>query len=112
MQSRVQMIAALMRAQEQLENQPALIQLDIKRRVSDLKKTQGTVRANAYLAKTFIERSMPHSMPHVETVNVQYRLDVMKGSTLNLLSCNLQSKRWMTNNFASRARVLEVSGAG
>ncbi|MFK3875370.1 replication endonuclease [Pantoea agglomerans] len=61
-----------------------MIQLDVKRRVSDLEKTQGTARANAYLTKTFVERTLPR----VETVNAQYRVGVMKGSTLNLLGGN------------------------
>jgi len=84
MQSRSQTIAALVRAQELLEKQPTVIQLDVKRRVSDLEKTQGTARANAYLTKTFVERTLPR----VETVNAQYRVGVMKGSTLKLLGGN------------------------
>lgn len=84
MHSRSQMIAALARAQELLEKQPTLIQLDVKRRVSELEKTQGIARANAYLAKTFVERTLPR----VECVSEQYRLGVMKGSTLNLLGEN------------------------
>ena len=84
MHSRSQMIAALARAQELLEKQPTLIQLDVRRRVSELEKTQGIARANAYLAKTFVERTLPR----VECVSEQYRLGVMKGSTLNLLGAN------------------------
>ncbi|WP_293774486.1 replication endonuclease [uncultured Pantoea sp.] len=84
MHSRSQMIAALARAQELLEKQPTLIQLDVRRRVSELEKTQGIARANAYLAKTFVERTLPR----VECVIEQYRLGVMKGSTLNLLGAN------------------------
>ncbi|WP_261644357.1 replication endonuclease [Erwinia mallotivora] len=84
MHCRSQMIAALVHAQELLEKQPALIQIDVRRRVSELEKTQGIDRANAYLAKTFVERTLPR----VETVNAQYRLGVMKGSTLSLLGGN------------------------
>ncbi|MCW0935830.1 replication endonuclease [Pantoea sp. RG18] len=84
MHCRSQMIAALVHAQELLEKQPALIQIDVRRRVSELEKTQGIDRANAYLAKTFVERTLPR----VETVNSQYRLGVMKGSTLSLLGGN------------------------
>ncbi|MHC2597766.1 hypothetical protein ACVLVH_003428 [Kluyvera sp. 1366] len=84
MHSRNQMNAALVRAQELLEKQPALVQLDVKRRISDLEKTQGTARANAYFSKTFVERTLPR----VEVVSSQYRLGVMKGSTLNLLGEN------------------------
>ncbi|KAA5986081.1 replication endonuclease [Pantoea sp. M_4] len=85
MHSRSQMIAALVRAQELLEKQPTLIQLDVKRRVSDLEKTQGTARANAYLTKTFVERTLPR----VETVNAQYRLGDMSHGTFTMLAGNV-----------------------
>lgn len=39
MHSRNQMNAALVRAQELLEQQPALVQLDVKRRTSELENT-------------------------------------------------------------------------
>lgn len=84
MHSRSQMIAALARAQELLEKQPTLIQLDVKRRVSELEKTQGIARANAYLAKTFVERTLPR----VECVSEQYRLGEMSSGTFNLLAGN------------------------
>jgi len=84
MHSRTQMIAALVRAQEQLEKQPTLIQIDVKRRFSELEKTQGIERANAYLTKTFVERTLPR----VETVNAQYRLREMSGGAFNLLAGN------------------------
>ncbi|WHU84789.1 replication endonuclease [Pantoea agglomerans pv. betae] len=82
--SRSQMIAALACAQELLEKQPTLIQIDVKRRVSELEKTQGIDRANAYLTKTFVERTLPR----VETVNAQYRLGEMSGGAFNLLAGN------------------------
>ncbi|WP_225322647.1 replication endonuclease [Klebsiella pneumoniae] len=84
MHSRSQMIAALARAQELLEKLPTLIQLDVKRRVSELEKTQGITRANAYLAKTFVERTLPR----VECVSEQYRLGEMSSGTFNLLAGN------------------------
>ncbi|ORM94603.1 replication endonuclease [Pantoea cypripedii] len=82
--SRSQMIAALVHAQDLLEKQPTLVQLDVKRRISDLEKTQGTARANAYFTKTFVERTLPR----VEVVNAQYRLGEMKAGTFNLLTEN------------------------
>jgi len=88
MHSRNRMNAALARAQEVLEKQPTLVQLDVKRRVSDLEKTQGTARANAYFAKTFVERTLPR----VETVGTQYRLSEMKAGTFNLLAENATEK--------------------
>lgn len=81
---RDQMIAALLHAQELLEKQPVLVQLDVKRRVSELEKTYGTARANAYLAKTFVERTLPR----VEKVNAQYRLGEMSAGTFTLLADN------------------------
>ncbi|MDO6408685.1 replication endonuclease [Pantoea phytobeneficialis] len=82
--SRSQLIAALAHAQELLEQQPKLIQLDVKRRASELEKAQGTARANAYLTKTFVERTLPR----VECVNAKYQLDEMKTATFNLLAEN------------------------
>ncbi|ORM95098.1 replication endonuclease [Pantoea cypripedii] len=82
--SRSQMIAALVHAQELLEKQPTLVQLDVKHRISDLEKTQGTARANAYFTKTFVERTLPR----VEVVNAQYHLGEMKAGTFNLLTEN------------------------
>ncbi|MDJ0025120.1 replication endonuclease [Pantoea eucrina] len=82
------MNAALARAQEVLEKQPTLVQLDVKRRISDLEKTQGTARANAYFAKTFVERTLPR----VETVSTQYRLSEMKAGTFNFLAENATEK--------------------
>ncbi len=81
---RDQMIAALLRAQELLEKQPVLVQLDVKRRTSELEKTHGTARANVYLAKTFVERTLPR----VEKVNAQYRLGEMSAGTFTLLAGN------------------------
>lgn len=84
MHSRSQMVAALARAQELLEKQPTLIQLDVRRRLSELEKTQCIARANAYLAKTFVERTLPR----VECVSEQYRLGEMSSGTFNLLAGN------------------------
>lgn len=81
---RDQMIAALLRAQELLEKQPVLVQLDVKRRTSELEKNQGTARANVYLTKTFVERTLPR----VEKVNAQYRLGEMSTGTFTLLAGN------------------------
>lgn len=82
------MNTALAHAQKMLETQPALVQLDVKRRVSDLEKTQGTTRANTYFAKTFVECALPR----VKTVSTQYRLSEMKAGTFNLLAENATEK--------------------
>ncbi|WP_288657464.1 replication endonuclease [Pantoea sp. UBA6567] len=84
MHSRNQMIAALVRAQELLDQQPTLVQLDVKRRISELEKSQGIARANAYFTKTFVERTLPR----VEVVSAQYRLGEMNAGTINLLTNN------------------------
>lgn len=86
--SRSRMIAALSHAQNLLEKQPTLVQLDIKRRTGELEKIHGTARANAYLTKTFVERTLPR----VESVSAQYRLGEMNTGTFTLLTGNADDK--------------------
>ncbi len=86
--SRSRMIAALSHAQDLLEKQPTLVQLDVKRRTGELEKTHGTARANAYLTKTFVERTLPR----VESVSAQYRLGEMSAGTFALLTGNAADK--------------------
>lgn len=81
---RDQMIAALSHANDLLDKQPQLVQRDVKHRVIELEKTQGLARANAYLAKTFVERTLPR----VENVNTQYRLGEMAPGTFSILAGN------------------------
>ncbi|WP_336795862.1 replication endonuclease [Erwinia aphidicola] len=66
---RDQLIAALSRARGLLQAQPIIIQMDVKRRLSDIERKEGLARANAYLVKTFCERTLPR----VERVNTQYQ---------------------------------------
>jgi len=82
------MIAALPHAQDLLEKQPTLVQLDVKRRTSELEKTHGTVHANAYLTKTFVERTLPR----VESVSSQYRLGEMSKGIFTHLTGNASDK--------------------
>ncbi|KHJ66078.1 replication protein [Pantoea rodasii] len=84
LRSRDQLIAALAHAEQLLAQQPTLIQLDVRRRVAELEKSQGIARANAYLTKTFVERTLPR----VECVNTKYRLGEMKAGTQTLLTNN------------------------
>ena len=84
LRSRDLLIAALAHAEQLLTQQPTLIQLDVRRRVAELEESQGIARANAYLTKTFVERTLPR----VECVNAKYRLDEMKANTFNLLTAN------------------------
>ncbi|WP_414147561.1 replication endonuclease [Erwinia sp. BNK-24-b] len=86
--SRDRMIAALSHAQDLLEKQPTLVQLDVKRRTSELEKTHGTARANAYLTKTFVERTLPR----VESVSSQYRLGEMSKGIFTHLTGNASDK--------------------
>lgn len=72
-QRRAQMFAALSHARDLLEAQPLIIQMDVKRRMNELEKTEGLARANAYLTKTFVERTLPR----VERVNAQYQVAEM-----------------------------------
>jgi hypothetical protein len=81
---REQQIAALLHARALLEKQPTIVQLHVKGYVNTLEKTQGAGRANAYLAKTFVERILPR----VERVNKQYGAREMSRSTFRLLAGN------------------------
>lgn len=81
---RDQMIAALLRAQQILEKQPTLIQYDVKRQMAELEKQQGIARANVYLTKTFVERTLPR----VKQVNKKYQLTEIMAKTSNLLTHN------------------------
>ncbi|WP_233592638.1 replication endonuclease [Erwinia psidii] len=83
---RDRLIAAVSHARELLEAQPAIVRLDINRRLTELEKEHGVQRANAYLTKTFVERTLPR----LEQVNAQYRLDEMDVSTFRLLSDNAE----------------------
>lgn len=84
LRSRDQLIAALAHAEQLLAQQPTLIQLDVRRRVAELEKSQGIARAYAYLTKTFVERTLPR----VECVNAKYRLDEIQAGTFNVLTEN------------------------
>ncbi|MCU5773092.1 replication endonuclease [Erwiniaceae bacterium BAC15a-03b] len=77
---RDQMIAALSHAKEILEEQPITVRLDINRRLAELEKEHGVQRANAYLTKTFVERTLPR----LELVNAKYRLDFAEAPHFNI----------------------------
>ncbi|PIF21772.1 replication endonuclease [Candidatus Pantoea floridensis] len=81
---KAEQIAKLVQAHHLLEKQPQIVQFDIKRRMAELEKSQGEIRANAYLTKTFVERTLPR----VECVNIKYRLSEMKAGTQTLLTNN------------------------
>ncbi len=83
-QRRDRMIAALTEAQRLLEQQPTLVQRDVRRRLNDLEVTQGAARANAYLLKNFMERTLPR----VEMVNQRYRPEPLQRGTVSLLAAN------------------------
>lgn len=83
-QRRDQLIAAVSHAREILEGQPALVRIDVNRRLAELEKESGVQRANAYLTKTFVERTLPR----LELVNAQYRLGEMNQGTFTLLTEN------------------------
>lgn len=81
---RDQLIAAVSHARELLEGQPALVRIDVNRRLAELERESGVQRANAYLTKTFVERTLPR----LELVNAQYRLGEMNQGTFTLLTEN------------------------
>ncbi|EMF8143658.1 replication endonuclease [Serratia marcescens] len=63
-------IAATLRAHHLLEQQPQLIQRDVRYHVSKLEESQGIRRGNAYLTKNFVERVLPR----LDLVNKKYRI--------------------------------------
>ncbi len=81
---RDQLIAALSRARDLLQEQPIIIQMDVNRRLNDLEKTESLARANAYLTKTFVERTLPR----VERVNAQYKTVEMHPDMFGMLSAH------------------------
>lgn len=81
---KAELIAKLSHAHDLLEKQPQIVQFDVKRRMAELEKSQGEIRANAYLTRTFVERTLPR----VECVNIKYRLGEMKAGTHTLLTNN------------------------
>lgn len=60
-------------AEELLFKQPKLVQIVINKRYFDLDKSQGKKRANAYLAKTFLERTYPR----IKLITERYALPSM-----------------------------------
>lgn len=73
-QHRHRQITAWLHGQRILHAQPSIVQMDVKRRLASLEQQQGTARANAYLAKTFVERTLPR----VDAVNRRYQLHDMR----------------------------------
>ncbi|MDQ9457836.1 replication endonuclease, partial [Escherichia coli] len=51
--------AALACAQDLLQKQSVIVRMSVNATASKLEKEQGIKRANAYLAKTFLERILP-----------------------------------------------------
>ncbi|WLS80880.1 replication endonuclease [Erwinia pyri] len=94
---RDQLIAAVSHARELLEAQPALVRIDVNRRLNELEKEHGVQRANAYLTKTFVERTLPR----LELVNAQYRLGEMNHGTFTTL----------TENAGDNSRAATAAGA-
>ncbi|CVF68435.1 TPA: replication endonuclease [Serratia liquefaciens] len=83
---------ALARAQALLQKQPAIVRLDVTRRANQLEKEQGIQRANAFLAKTFIERILPR----VNLVSARYHIPEMTADTAQLM--------WRFNSLPDMAR--------
>lgn len=73
--------AALAHAQALLQKQPVIVRMDVNRRANYLEKEQGIQRANAFMAKTFVERIMPR----VSLVSKRYHIPKMTADTAQLM---------------------------
>lgn len=73
--------AALACALDLLEKQPLIVRMSVNATVSKLEKEQGTKRANAFLAKTFLERILPR----VNIVSERYHIGKMTADTVRLM---------------------------
>ncbi|MGO3569160.1 MAG: replication endonuclease [Serratia grimesii] len=63
-------IAATLRAHHLLEQQPQLIQRDVRYHINKLEESQGIRRGNTYLTKNFVERVLPR----LDLVSEKYRV--------------------------------------
>ncbi|MGG6124435.1 replication endonuclease [Pantoea allii] len=88
-QHRNRQIAAWLQGQKSLAAQARIVQLDVRRRLASLEQQQGTARANAYLAKTFVERTLPR----VESVNRRYQLHDMRPGVVAQLARSLSCQQ-------------------
>lgn len=83
---------ALANAQELLQKQSTIVRMDVTRRANQLEKEQGIQRANAFMAKTFVERILPR----VNLVSARYHIPEMTADTAQLM--------WRFNNLPDMAR--------
>lgn len=84
---------ALAMAQNVLQQQPVIVRLDVARHASMLEKEQGIKRANAFMAKTFIERILPR----VNLVSERYNIKNMTADTAQLM--------WRFNHLPDMSRA-------
>lgn len=85
--------AALAHAQALLDQQPVIIRMDVNRRANHLEKEQGIQRANAFIAKTFVERILPR----VSLVSGRYSIPEMTADTAQLM--------WRFNHLPDMSRA-------
>ncbi|WP_455811918.1 replication endonuclease [Pseudomonas graminis] len=85
--------AALAMAQNLLQQQPVIVRLDVARHANSLEKEQGIKRANAFMAKTFIERILPR----VNLVSERYNIKNMTADTAQLM--------WRFNHLPDMSRA-------
>lgn len=83
---------ALAAAQELLQKQLAIVRMDVNRRLNKLEAEQGAKRANAFLAKSFIERIVPR----IDLVNSRYHIPEITADTAQLM--------WRFNHLADMSR--------
>ncbi|HBR6841323.1 MAG: replication endonuclease [Klebsiella aerogenes] len=73
--------AALACAQDLLQKQSVIVRMSVNATASKLEKEQGIKRANAYLAKTFLERILPR----INIVSERYHIGKMTADTVRLM---------------------------
>ncbi|WP_196796379.1 hypothetical protein [Klebsiella aerogenes] len=73
--------AALACAQDLLQKQSVIVRMSVNTTASKLEKEQGIKRANAYLAKTFLERILPR----INIVSERYHIGKMTADTVRLM---------------------------
>lgn len=73
--------AALACAQDLLQKQSVIVRMSVNAAASKLEKEQGIKRANAFLAKTFLERILPR----VNIVSERYHIGKMTADNVRLM---------------------------
>ncbi len=116
-----QEIEALMHAESQLQQQPALVRMEVIRRANRLEAEQGAARAGAFIAGTFVKRMLPrlglaHARYHIpkmsaDTAHLMWRfnhLPDMSRGDIALLAQDIASFIWLEASIINQ----EMPGSG